>query len=385
MTGPALLLPDPQGGGRRYLAGARSAVHHFTGGPPASRRVYAAAHVVVDPLSEAADGTDAVDWDATMAFRRHLWRLGLGVADAMDTAQRGGGLSWPQAKELIARSGAEAASVGGYLVCGAATDQLTPYGDWTLDDIAAAYLEQVEWIVRSGGTPVLMASRHLARSARGAEDYARVYGTVLGQTDSPVLLHWLGAPFDPALHSYWGSSDLDVAAETVLEIIREHTRSVAGIKMSLLDADREVALRRRLPDGVRMFTGDDFNYETLIRDGSDALLGVFDAIAAPARCALAKLDDGDLDGYSKLLSPTVPLARHLFAAPTSAYKTGVVFLAWLNGHQNHFHLIAGAQSARSVLHLVRLFVLADEAGALSDPELAVRRMRDFLAMAGFEA
>ncbi|MER5620121.1 dihydrodipicolinate synthase family protein [Streptosporangium sp. NPDC002544] len=385
MSDVRIMLPAPDGGKRTHVLADRSPVHDFTGGPPTSRTVYAAAHVVADPLHDPP----GLDWESTLAFRRHLWSLGLGVADAMDTAQRGGGLDWADARELIARSGAEARAVGGALVCGAMTDQLAPTGRWSLGDIAEAYLEQAGWISRSGGTPVIMASRHLAAVARGADDYHEVYGKVLDQVDGPVMLHWLGEAFDPAMAGYWGDADLDRATETVLAILTEHPGRVRGIKISLLDAGREVDLRRRLPEGVAMFTGDDFNYAELIRGDehghSEALLGVFDAIAAPARAALARLDAGDLDGYAALLEPTVPLARHLFASPTSAYKTGVVFLAWLNGHQDHFHLVGGAQALRSVPHLVRLFVLADRAGAFADPASAARRMRSFLAVAGFEA
>lgn len=381
---PALRLPTPAGP-RPYSLSPRSAVHDLAGpGPAASRRAYAAAHVVVDPLDPAA----AIDWDATLAFRRHLWGLGLGVADAMDTAQRGAALSWPAARELIARSGAEARAVGGALACGAATDQL-PTGPVTLADVAAAYVEQAGWVRAAGGVPVLMASRHLAAVAAGPDDYTRVYDGVLSQLDGPVLLHWLGEPFDPAMRGYWGSTDLDAATDTVLDVIGRHAGRVTGIKISLLDAAREVAMRRRLPAGVRMYTGDDFHYDTLIAGDehghSDALLGILDAIAAPARAALARLDAGDTAGYAALLAPTVPLARLLFAAPTSAYKTGIVFLAWLNGHQRHFHMLGAAQGLRSVQHLAEVFRLADAAGALADPELAAHRMRAYLAVAGFEA
>lgn len=381
---PALRLPTPSGATSHTLA-PRSAVHDLAGaGPAASRQAYAAAHVVVDPLDPAG----AIDWDATLAFRRHLWDLGLGVADAMDTAQRGAALSWPAARELIARSGAEARAVGGALACGAATDQL-PAGPVTLADVATAYVEQAGVIRAAGGVPVLMASRHLAATAAGPDDYARVYDEVLSQLDGPVLLHWLGEPFDPAMRGYWGSTDLDAATDTVLDVIGRHAGRVTGIKISLLDADREVAMRRRLPAGVRMYTGDDFHYDTLVAGDehghSDALLGILDAIAAPARAALARLDAGDPAGYAALLAPTVPLARLLFAAPTSAYKTGIVFLAWLNGHQRHFHMLGAAQGLRSVQHLAEVFRLADAAGALADPELAAHRMRAYLAVAGFEA
>lgn len=379
---PEILLPAPGGATRTHRTTGRRDWHDFTGPPAASRTVYAAAHVVVDPLA------DTIDWDATLAFRRHLWSLGLGVADGMDTAQRGGGLSWAQAKELVVRSGAEAAHSGGSLAFGAATDQLDPAVAWSLDDLADAYLEQVTLIAGAGGTPVVMGSRLLAATAKGPDDYLYVYDRILGQAGTPVMLHWLGAAFDPAMRDYWGDADLDAATETVLQVMRLRPGAVTGIKVSLLDAAREIDMRRRLPAGVRMFTGDDFNYDTLIRGDahghSEALLGVFDAIAAPARAALARLDAGDGDGFAAILGPTVPMARHLFATPTSAYKTGVVFLAWLNGHQRHFHLLGGAQSARPVGHLVRLFVLADEAGALADPDLAVARMRQLLAVAGFE-
>ncbi|MBD0676286.1 dihydrodipicolinate synthase family protein [Streptomyces sp. CBMA156] len=357
--------------------------------PPRSRTAFAAAHVVADPLGGNAPGAPAaVDWDATLAFRRHLWSLGLGVADAMDTAQRGMGLDWAATRELIVRSGAEARAVGGLLACGVGTDQLTgPATD--LAGITAAYEEQLAVVEEAGAQPVLMASRALAAQARGPEDYLRVYGRLIAQAGRPVVLHWLGEMFDPALSGYWGSADLDAATATVLALIREHRAGIDGIKVSLLDADREVALRRALPEGVRLYTGDDFNYPELIRGDelghSHALLGVFDPIATRAAAALHALDAGDTDRYDALLAPTLPLARHLFAAPTYHYKTGVVFLAWLAGHQSHFTMVGGAQSGRSVVHLVELFRLADAAGVLPDPELAAHRMRQFLAVAGVEA
>ncbi|MGW4811853.1 dihydrodipicolinate synthase family protein [Kitasatospora cineracea] len=354
-------------------------------GPPVSRTAFAAAHVVADPLSSNAPGAPAaVDWDATLAFRRHLWSLGLGVADAMDTAQRGMGLDWAATRELIRRSGAEARSVGGRLACGVGTDQLTST-EASLDEVAAAYEEQLAVVEDAGAQPILMASRALAASARGPEDYLEVYGRLVGQSRQPVVLHWLGEMFDPALSGYWGSADLDAAAATVLELIRSHPGRIDGIKVSLLDAGREVALRRRLPDGVRLYTGDDFHYPELVRGDelghSHALLGVFDPIAATAAAALHALDAGDLARYDALFAPTLPLARHLFAAPTFHYKTGVVFLAWLAGHQEHFTMVAGAQSGRSVPHLVELFRLANAAGILPDPDLAADRMRRFLAVA----
>jgi len=361
------------------------------GQPPTSRSVYAAAHVVADPMADPAQrGTaDSIDWEATSTFRHHLWGLGFGVAEAMDTAQRGNGLNWPLAKTLIRRSGAEAQAVGGRIVCGALTDQLEDGQKYTLTDIAEAYLEQVAWIRNSGAVPVVMASRHLAAAARGPEAFHEVYDQVLRQTDAPVMLHWLGEAFDPAMRGYWGSDDLSVATETFLAIIGEHAHRISGIKISLLNEQREIDLRRRLPEGVLMHTGDDFNYVRLIagddQGHSHALLGAFDVIAVPARAAFIRLDAGDSDGFVKLLAPTLPLARLIFTAPTSAYKTGVVFLAWLNGHQDHFRMIAGAEVLRSVPHLSQVFALADQCGALADPELAARRMRDFLAVAGVDA
>ncbi|MEU5878869.1 dihydrodipicolinate synthase family protein [Spirillospora sp. NPDC047279] len=375
-----LRLPEPDGTLTPYTLGEPRA-YERTAAPSARRSAYAAAHVVADPLS----GTGALDWDATLAFRRHLWDHGLGVAEAMDTAQRGMGLDWDTTRELIRRSGAEARARGGRIVCGAGTDQLPP-GPSTLDAVTAAYEEQLEVVAGAGAVPVIMASRQLAATARGAADYAKVYGRLLGGLDRPALLHWLGPMFDPALAGYWGSGDLGIAAEHVLALIEEHAPRVEGIKISLLDAGREIALRRRLPDGVRLYTGDDFNYPELIRgDGdrhSDALLGIFDPIAPAAAAALRSLDAGDLDAYDEILAPTVPLSRHLFAAPTYYYKTGVVFLAWLCGHQDAFRMVGGLESARPVPHLVRLFTLADAAGLLPDPELAASRMRAWLAVQG---
>jgi hypothetical protein len=358
--------------------------------PPnsASRVVFAAAHVVADPLGENAPGAPAVvDWDATLAFRHHLWSLGLGVADAMDTAQRGMGLDWAATRELITRSGAAARSCGGLLACGVGTDQVS--GPVGLGGVRAAYAEQLAVVEAAGARPILMASRALAAAALGPDDYLRVYADLIRQSSTPVILHWLGDMFDPALAGYWGSPDLDEATETVLTLIGEHHDRIDGIKVSLLDADREIALRRALPPGVRLYTGDDFHYPELIRGDkhghSDALLGIFDPIAAVAADALRALDHGDVGRYDALMRPTVPLARHLFAAPTYHYKTGIVFLAWLAGHQDHFTMVAGAQSARSVPHLVRAYRLADAASVLPDPDLAAHRMRQLLAVAGVAA
>jgi hypothetical protein len=379
-----LMLPRAGGALESYTPTLRSPLP-MLGSEPLSRVCYAAAHVVVDPLAGGdPTGPAQLDWEATLAFRRHLWAHGLRVAEAMDTAQRGMGLDWAATQELIRRSVAEARSVGGQLACGAGTDQLI--GPASLDAVQAAYEEQVAFIEGEGAPVILMASRALAAAASGPDDYRAVYGALLEQASSPVILHWLGDMFDPALTGYWGSDDLDAAADVVLDIIEANADKVDGIKVSLLEASHEVALRRRLPEGVRMYTGDDFNYPQLIRGDGDefshALLGIFDAIAPAAAAAMHALDEGDLDRYDALLAPTVPLSRHIFAAPTPYYKTGVVFLAYLNGHQQHFRMVGGLESGRSVLHLAELFVLADQAGLLRDPELASERMRHVLALAG---
>jgi hypothetical protein len=358
-------------------------------GPFQKRVAYAAAHVVADPLADADPLLDTpVDWDGTMAYRRHLWSLGFAVAEAMDTAQRGMGLPWPVAQELIRRSIAEARAVGGTVASGAGTDHLAPADGVTLDDVERAYEEQVGFVEGEGGRVILMASRALARAARSPDDYRRVYGRILSQVRQPVILHWLGDMFDPQLAGYWGTRDVSEAMATCLDVIREHRDKVDGIKISLLDDRREIEMRRRLPDGVRMYTGDDFNYDRLIAGDehghSDALLGIFDAIAPAAAAALRAFDRGDIENYERALAPTVPLSRHIFRRPTYAYKTGVVFLAWLNGHQSHFRMIGGAESWRSVGHLAELFRLADAAGLLADPERAVARMRQVLAVAGVE-
>jgi hypothetical protein len=357
--------------------------------PPRSRVCFAAAHVVRDPLADVdPTGAAALDWEATMAYRRHLWRYGFSVAEAMDTAQRGMGLDWAATSELIRRSAAEAHAVGGGLACGAGTDQLTHDREPTVDAVRGAYAEQCALVEDAGSRVIVMASRALARCAKGPDDYHRVYGEVLEQLREPAIIHWLGEPFDPALRGYWGADDLDGADEVLLSIIAEHAHRVDGVKVSLLDAQREVALRRRLPAGVRMYTGDDFDYPWLIRGDehgySDALLGIFDAIAPAAAAALVALDAGDLERYDEILAPTVALSRHIFVAPTFYYKTGVVFLAYLNGHQDHFLMVGGQEGARSTTHLAELFVRADAAGLLRDPELAVARMRRVLALAGVE-
>ncbi|WP_103349809.1 dihydrodipicolinate synthase family protein [Amycolatopsis sp. CA-128772] len=354
--------------------------------PAVSRVAFSAAHVVADPLGDNTPGAPAaVDWDATLAFRHHLWSLGLGVADAMDTAQRGMGLDWAATRELITRSGAEARAAGGRLACGVGTDHLLGSGH-SLASIQTAYEPQLAVVEEAGAQPILMASRALAGTAQGPDDYLCLYGNLVRQATRPVILHWLGDMFDPLLAGYWGSRDLDKAGETVLELIRGNRTHIDGIKVSLLEPDREIALRRALPEGVRLYTGDDLHYPDLIRGDdhghSDALLGVFDPIATHAAAALYALDIGETQQYETLLSATVPLARHLFEAPTYHYKTGVVFLAWLAGHQKHFTMIGGAQSHRSVPHLAKLVTLADEAGIFPEPDLTAARLHHFLDLVG---
>ncbi|WP_079086429.1 dihydrodipicolinate synthase family protein [Streptomyces silvensis] len=360
--------------------------------PLRSRTVFAAAHVVADPRADVSpDGPVAVDWDATLAFRRHLWRHGLGVAEAMDTAQRGMGLDWPGAAELIRRSAAEARAVDGRIACGVGTDQLaSPAAGLPptagLDEVRRAYEEQLALAEDCGAQAILMASRALAATARGPDDYLTTYDGLLRQASAPVILHWLGPMFDPALAGYWGTQDLDAATDTFLEVVAAHPGKVDGVKISLLDAGREIALRRRLPDGVRCYTGDDFHYPELIAGDdhgfSHALLGVFDPLAAVAARAVRALDGGDTEAYHDLLDPTVALARHLFEPPTRYYKTGVVLLAWLAGHQDHFTMVGGLQSARSLPHLVRAHQLADALSLFPDPDLATYRMRSLLKVYG---
>ncbi|MET9219483.1 dihydrodipicolinate synthase family protein [Streptomyces sp. NPDC003300] len=383
----SILLPDASGETRTYVPRSES-VTYSADLPLRSRVVYSAAHVVADPLRTAADEPAAVDWDATLAFRRHLWSHGLGVAEAMDTAQRGMGLDWAGAAELIRRSAAEARAVGGRIACGVGTDQLTGPAA-TLDEVAAAYEEQLALVEATGSQAVLMASRALAAVAKGPEDYLQVYGRLLRQAGDPVILHWLGPMFDPALAGYWGSDDLDAATDTFLDVIKAHPDKIDGVKISLLDARREVELRRRLPQGVRCYTGDDFNYPELIEGDeqgfSHALLGIFDPLAPLASAAVSALDTGDAAGFRRVLDPTVELSRHLFQTPTRFYKTGVVLLAWLAGHQSHFSMVGGLQSARSLPHLARAYELADRIGLFPDPGLAEARMRGLLAVYGVDA
>jgi len=353
-----------------------------------NRIAYSAAHVVADPFSSADPWlSPAVDWDATLSYRSYLWSLGLGVAEAMDTAQRGMGLDWPSSLELIDRSLSLArATPGALIACGAGTDHLEPRPNTTSDDVIHAYELQCEAVESRGGRIVLMASRALAACAKSADDYVKVYARILQQVREPVILHWLGDMFDPALAGYWGYADPDRAMDVCLEVIERHAPKVDGIKISLLDKHKEIAMRRRLPNGVRMYTGDDFNFAELIGGDesgySDALLGIFDPIAPAAAAALAALSRGDRAAFDAILAPTVPLSRHVFCTPTRFYKTGVVFLAWLNGRQKHFVMVGGQQSARNLLHFVELFRLADAAGLLVDPELASERMRTLCALHG---
>jgi hypothetical protein len=350
---------------------------------PFTRQALAAAHVVADPFSASDPWLDAaIDWDATLAYRRHLWSWGFGVAEAMDTAQRGMGLDWTNSLELVRRS-IQAAGKGDVVASGAGTDHLPAGKTFSIPEIIAAYEEQCAAIEKLGGRIILMASRALAASAKSPDDYVKVYERILSQVKEPVIIHWLGEMFDPALGGYWGKKDHYEAMDVCISVLR---KNVEGIKISLLDKDKEIVMRRKLPKGVRMYTGDDFNFAELIEGDaqgySDALLGIFDSIAPAASQALAFLSENRKAEYHEVLAPTVPLSRHIFKAPTRFYKTGVVFMAWLNCHQEHFVMVGGQQSARHVLHFSELFRLADAAGLLSDPELACRRMKQLLAVHG---
>jgi len=383
----SLMLPRADGALVRYTLSDQTPVAGAPG-PITSRVGMAAVHVVADPLAAINPTLDvALDWDATLAFRRHVWSLGLAVAEAMDTSQRGMGFPWSSAKELIKRSVAEARTVAGAVVAsGAGTDDLQPGPRVTIADVEAAYEESCGFIESVGGRIILMASRALAACAKGADDYVKVYGRILGQVKEPVIIHWLGDMFDPALAGYWGSHDLDRATETLLAIVNDYAPKIDGVKISLLDQKREIAMRRRCPRSVRMYTGDDFDYPTTIggdaQGYSDALLGIFDVIAPAASAALHALDRGDRAEFERVLAPTLPLSRHVFGAPTRLYKTGVVFAAYLNGHQSHFRMVGGLESARSIRHLAEQFVLMDQARLLRDPDQAAERMRRILAVAG---
>ncbi|MCD6734001.1 MAG: dihydrodipicolinate synthase family protein [Burkholderiaceae bacterium] len=356
-----------------------------------NRVAYSAAHVVADPLAPVDPWIDcAIDWDTTIAYRKRLWSLGLGVAEAMDTAQRGMGLDWPTSLELIRRSVDAARDHPGALVAsGCGTDHVAANPSMSIDAVVAAYEQQMEAIEALGGRLILMASRALAACAKTPDDYGRVYDRLLSQVREPVIIHWLGDMFDPALAGYWGHADPMAAMDVAVDILNRHAARVDGVKISLLDKDKEIAMRRRLAPGIRMYTGDDFNFAELIAGDehgySDALLGIFDAIAPAASAALSALAVGDTARFHEILGPTVPLSRHVFCAPTRFYKTGVVFMAWLNGHQDHFVMVGGQQSTRNIRHLAELFRLADAAGLLEDPDRACARMAQLLATQGLDA
>jgi len=379
-----LALPAGDGGWRTVeLHEPRAWEEHPQ--PYRSRVAFAAAHVVADPLGDNVPGAPAVlDWDATLQFRRHLFRYGFGVAEAMDTAQRNMGLDWTAVQELVQRSAAQASELGARIAAGAGTDHRDELS--TVAGITDAYLEQVAFVESTGAQVILMASRHLARLAASADDYLRVYDTLLTQVREPVILHWLGEAFDPQLQGYWGSRDVTVATKTFLDLVHAHAGAVDGVKVSLLSAEHEIGLRAQLPEGVRLYTGDDFHYPELIRgDGtrhSDALLGALAAVAPAASAALTALDAGDLNRYDAEMAPTVALSRHIFSAPTFYYKTGIAFMAWLTGQQPGFTMVGGLQSARSIPHLSTLFALANDARLLPDPDLAAHRLGLWLASAG---
>jgi hypothetical protein len=392
-------------------------------GPLRSRVAYAAAHVIPRPWANNVPGAPAdIDWDATLAFRRHVWSWGLGVADAMDTAQRNMGLDAAATRELVTRSATEARSAGGALVVGVNTDHVDDEFI-SLDAVIDAYLSQLEYAEDAGAGIVLMASRHLARAAESTADYERVYSAVLARASAPVILHWLGEAFDPVLAGYFGCGSVAEASDTVIRIIEANADKVSGIKMSLLDADAEIAVRSQLPETATMFTGDDFNYVGLIAGSDDtvgrvarnerietgsrgldtlagahystngtslqtysnALLGAFAAIAPNASAAIQALDRGDPDAYQRILGPTEELSRQIFAAPTFYYKTGIAFLSWLNGHQDAFSMVGGLHSARSLPHLAEIVRLANACGALERPELAATRWNGLLAQSGVTA
>jgi hypothetical protein len=389
MSSLSLKLPTADSAIETYrLAASRTFPSKLQG--TLNRVAFSAVHVVADPLADVDPWlTAAVDWDRTIAFREHVWDLGLGVAEAMDTAQRGMGLDWPASLELIQRSVAAAKARGGALVfSGAGTDHLAVEDARTIDDVIRAYEMQIAAVEKAGGRIILMASRALAKLGRSADDYAKVYNRVLSQVREPVIIHWLGDMFDPALRNYWGTSNLDQAMDIAVGIINANAAKVDGVKVSLLDKQREIDMRRRLDKNVKMYTGDDFNYTELIagddKGFSHALLGIFDAIAPAASYALSRLAAADEAGFRDVLEPTVPLSRHIFKAPTRFYKTGIVFMAYLNGHQDHFTMVGGKESMRSTLHLAELFRLADRAGLLANPESATRRMKAVLALRGIE-
>jgi hypothetical protein len=376
-------LPSPSGKLEPYTL-RNPANFQPPGEPFKSRILYAAVHVVADPQADNSEGKPAVlDWEQTLAYRHHLWHYGFAVAEAMDTAQRGFGLDWAATRELIHRSVKEAQAVAGKIACGAGTDQLgEPYERLTLTDVIKAYEEQLEHIESCGGRIILMASRALAAISKSPDDYYQVYSHILSQVKEPVILHWLGEMFDPRLAGYWGADDFEGAMESMLAVIGDNPTKIDGMKMSLLDDQKEILMRRKLPSDIKMYTGDDFNYDVLIKGDeqgfSHGLLGIFDAIAPAAAAAMKALEAGDEASYDRIFSPTVLLSRHIFETPTFFYKTGIVFMAYLNGHQHHFRMVGGLETKRSLAHLVQLFKLADQAGLLTDPELAIKRMNKLL-------
>jgi hypothetical protein len=383
----AVTLPKADRSTERYVLGEPMPQRHRSG-KPLNRIALAAAHVVANPFADNDPWLDAApDWERTLAYRAYLWDLGLGVAESMDTAQRGMGLDWPLALELIKRSTALARETPGAVIfSGAGTDHLDPAAARSIDDVVRAYETQFEAIEAAGGRIILMASRALARIAEGPDDYLKVYDRILGQVQRPVIIHWLGDMFDPALAGYWGTRDLDAAMDVAVGVINANAAKVDGVKVSLLDKDKEIVMRRRLDKSVKMYTGDDFNYAELIEGDAQgfslALLGIFDAIAPAAATALAALTVDDRQGFHTAFAPTVPLSRHIFKAPTRFYKTGIVFMAYLNGHQDHFTMLGGQQSARSVLHLAELFRLADKARLFHDPHASAARMARVMATFG---
>ncbi|MEZ2127853.1 MULTISPECIES: dihydrodipicolinate synthase family protein [unclassified Sinorhizobium] len=380
----SVVLPTKDGGLETFDIGPPMVA---TQGVEWNRTAYAAAHVVVNPYADTDPWLDcSVDWDRTLAFREHLWSKGFGVAEAMDTAQRGMGMDWPTSLEVIQRSVSLARSGGHLIACGAGTDHLAASDAVTLDEVIAAYEQQCEAVEAAGGRIILMASRALAKVAKSPDDYHKVYGRILGSLKEPAILHWLGEMFDPALDGYWGDPDHMAAMETCLGVIAENASKIDGIKISLLSAEKEIAMRRRLPEDVRMYTGDDFNYPELIAGDehgySHALLGIFDPIATAAAQALSALNKGDKATYRAAFGPTVPLSRHIFKAPTRFYKTGVVFMAYLNGHQDHFTMLGGQQSTRSAQHLGDIVRLASKAGLFDDPDRAAVRAARVMAVHG---
>lgn len=383
-----LRLPETGGGMRTHVM-REPAVFEKHPRPFTSRTVLAAPHVVADVRAEYTPGVaPPVDWESTMAFRRHLWSYGIGVAEGMDTSERGvGGLMWPQAQELIALGIEEAAAAGGAIVCGAGTDQISS-AQPSLEHVIDAYLEQTSYIEGRGGATVIRASHALVAAAKSDEDYLKVYGTVLASLERPAIVHWLGTVFDPTLAGYWGHDDVRAAMRVVLEMAHSNVDSLRGIKFSLLDDELESEFRRLVPPSVQVFTGDDYGYTQLLLGDSEhhshGLLGVLDPIAPIASAAFAALDQGDESSFTETMDATIPFAVKMFEPPAASYKVGVVFTAWLSGHQEHFRMVTGREGMRSLQHLTDLFVLADALGLYPDPELAAHRMRILLAMGGVE-